>query len=91
MAMEEVTAAVELRASTLGDYADLRTRGASVFCLVCAGENFELLHRIQADGGELAAVAAGIDVTDAVEGEVVLTRARSVGRDRAEAATASRL
>jgi len=88
IAVEEVTGAVKLARSGLGDHADLRAGGPSVFGLVIRSKNSELLHGIERDGGELVTVVAGIDVADAVQREVVLVGARAVGGDGADTAVA---
>ena len=65
-----VGGAAILAAAALGHQADLRAGRAAVFRRVGAGQQLELLDRFQVDRA-VDAVVAGIDVADAVDGDVV--------------------
>ena len=69
--MVKVSGSVNIRGAALGHHGDLSAGVAAVFRLVLAAEHFELCDRIRADGDVLAAIGAGVDIADTVDGELV--------------------
>src|SRR5205814_2487592 len=77
-----VTAAVEGVAAALGHERNLSSDAAPILSLVAAGEHLEFRDGVDADADVHTAVVAGIDVADAVNGELILRGARAVHRER---------
>src|SRR5262249_13708190 len=65
VAVEPVSATVEIGGAALGQHVDLRAHRPAIFGLVDAGENLELLNGVQAERDVDAAVGPGVNVADA--------------------------
>ena len=77
---------MELIGAAFGHHGDLSAGIAAVLGLILSGENLELGDGIGADGDVLAAIGAGVDIADTVDGELVHGAAVPVHIDAAESA-----
>src|SRR5262249_3986725 len=81
MAMEPISAAVNIRRAALGHHVDLRAHRPAVFGLVHTSQHLELLNRVQAEGHVHRTIRSGVDVADAVDRELVRIGAGTISGD----------
>src|SRR2546423_14845172 len=76
-----ITAAVKLVGAALGDERNLRASIASVFRLICARKDLKLRRRVEAHRDVLTAVRPRVDITNAVDRELVFRAAVAVDKE----------
>src|SRR5260370_39471965 len=79
--MGQIAAAMSLVGAALGEQADLSAGREPVLGLVVRGQDLELRHGVNTNGGQLVAVIPGVNVADAIEGQIVLVVSRTVSAD----------
>ena len=80
VAPERVERAVKLARSATGDGTDLRAGRTPIFSLIVRGQYFELGDRVEIHGKHLA-VVSGIHGRNAIDLDIVRTRAQPIGTD----------
>src|SRR4029077_12000079 len=81
VAVLPIAATMKLFGAAFGNQGNLPARAAAILGLVAVGQDLELGDGIETDCDVQSAIVTGVDVSNAINGELILGRARPVHRE----------